>query len=307
MNIVVLGAGAVGCYYGGRLAEAGHDVTLIGRPAHVAAIREHGLTIDSRISGITKSRPSGAKTFPPDLQPDLIFISVKAFDTETAARSLPPDLGSRTVVLSLQNGVGNHSAAQGLLPPGVAVYPTVVYVAVGIARPGVVSHQGRGEIVLPEELSHLAGMFEEAGVPASTTSNIEGMLWNKLLLNASLNALSMITDTSFGTLAGSPHGRAVVERAVAEVMAVAETVGVDIGINEPVQKVLETAESLGSGMSSMWQDFRAGKRIEIEALNGVVVTLGQENGIATPVNATLHAAASLMEQRRDAARSAVGG
>ena len=305
MKIVVLGAGAVGSYYGGRLSEAGHDVTLIGRPSHVEAIRQAGLTIDSSVSGVSESHPSVAEAFPEDLQPDLIFISVKSFDTEAAARSIPSNIGSGTVVLSLQNGVTNHRVVERVLD-GVAVYPTVVYVAVGMARPGVVRHQGRGEIVLPEEVSRLVPMFDQAGVPASTTTNIEGMLWNKLLLNASLNALSMLTDTSFGVLASSPHGRAVVQSAVAEVLAVAESVGVTIGVTDPAQKILQTSESLGDGMSSMWQDYRAGKRTEIDALNGVVVALGRENGIPTPVNATLHAAASLMEQRRDAARVASG-
>ncbi len=138
-------------------------------------------------------------------------------------------------------------------------------------------------------------------MPASTTVNIEGMLWNKLLLNASLNALSMLTETSFGALADSPHGRAVVESAVAEACAVARSTGVEIDVADPAGKVLEVARSLGSGMSSMWQDYRAGKRTEIDALNGVIVRLGRQNGIPTPVNATLYAAASLMEQRRDAA------
>ena len=303
MRIAVLGAGAVGSYYGGRLAEAGHDVTLVGRRSHVDAIRAAGLTIESKVSGPSTSNPEVSETLQTDSDPELVLLTVKAFDTAGAARSINELSTPPKAVLSLQNGVDNHAAAAEVLD-GVDVYPTVVYVAVGLAAPGVVTHHARGEIVLPEELGGLVSVFEDAGIPASTTDNIIGMLWNKLLLNASLNALSMITDTSFGQLASSPDGRWVVRSAVEEAVAVAKSMGIDIGVSDPAAVVLKTAESLGAGMSSMWQDHQAGKKIEIDALNGVVVRGGREHGVPTPVNATLYAAASLIALRQpDAVRA----
>ena len=302
MKIAVLGAGAVGSYYGGRLAEAGHDVTLVGRRSHVAAIRADGLTIDSKVSGTSTSHPEASETLLPESDPELVLLTVKAFDTAGAARSVNESNTRPKAVLSLQNGVDNHAAAAEVLE-GVDVYPTVVYVAVGVTAPGVVTHQARGEIVLPEELGWLVSVFEGASIPASTTDNIIGMLWNKLLLNASLNALSMITDTSFGQLASNPDGRQVVRSAVEEVVAVAKSMGIDVGVSDPVATVLKTAESLGAGKSSMWQDHRAGKKIEIDALNGVVVRAGQRHGVPAPVNATLHAAARLMARQPHAARA----
>ena len=305
MRIAVLGAGAVGSYYGGRLAEAGHDVTLVGRRRHVAAIRAEGLTIESKVSGTSTSRPAVSETLQQDSDPELVLLTVKAFDTAGAARFINELNTPPKAVLSLQNGVDNHVAAAEVLD-GVDVYPTVVYVAVEITAPGVVAHRARGEIVLPEEPGGLVSVFEAAGIPASTTDNIIGMLWNKLLLNASLNALSMITDTSFGQLASSPEGRGVVESAVEEVVAVAKSMGIDGDVSDPVVTVLKAAESLGAGMSSMWQDHQAGKKIETDALNGVVVRSGQEHGVPTPVNATLYAVASLMARRQpDAVRASL--
>ena len=296
MKIAVFGAGAVGSYYGGRLAEAGHDVTLIGRAAHVAAIRSGGLKIESSVFTTSTSHPHAAESLPAGSDPDLVLLTVKAFDTARAGASLKGRIGLGTRVLSLQNGVDNHLAASGGFG-NVGVHPTVVYVAVGLVEPGLIRHLGRGEIVLPEELSDLVPVFAEARIPAKTSGNIEGVLWNKLLLNASLNAMSMITGASFGELAASSDAESVVRAAVAEVLAVARSRKVRIDVDEPARSVLETARSLGDGKSSMWQDYQAGKKIEIEALNGVVVRLGSEAGIDTPVNETLFAMARLMDQR----------
>ncbi len=296
MKIAVLGAGAVGSYYGGRLAEAGHDVTLIGRAAHVAAIRSRGLKIESSVFPTSTSHPHAAESFPAGSDADLVLLTVKAFDSARAAAALKGRIGLGTRVLSLQNGVDNHLAASGGLG-NVVVHPTVVYVAVSLVEPGLIRHLGRGEIVLPAELSDLVAVFDEARIPAKTSVNIEGVLWNKLLLNASLNALSMITGASFGELAANSDAESVVRAAVAEVLTVARSRNVRIDVDEPARSVLETARSLGDGKSSMWQDYQAGKKIEIDALNGVVVRLGSEAGIDTPVNETLFAMARLMDQR----------
>ncbi len=296
MKIAVLGAGAVGSYYGGRLAEAGHDVTLIGRAAHVAAIRSRGLKIESSVFPTSTSHPHAAESFPAGSDADLVLLTVKAFDSARAAAALKGRIGLGTRVLSLQNGVDNHLAASGGLG-NVVVHPTVVYVAVSLVEPGLIRHLGRGEIVLPAELSDLVAVFDEARISAKTSVNIEGVLWNKLLLNASLNALSMITGASFGELAANSDAESVVRAAVAEVLTVARSRNVRIDVDEPARSVLETARSLGDGKSSMWQDYQAGKKIEIDALNGVVVRLGSEAGIDTPVNETLFAMARLMDQR----------
>lgn len=296
MKVLVIGAGAVGSYYGGRLADAGHDVTLVGRRDHVEAIRAHGLVIDSNISGQHVIRVKAVESVTSVNSPDLVLLTVKSYDTEDAAKSLLPLLPSATV-LTLQNGIDNHEIAGRLLGEH-RVFPTVIYVGVRLTRPGVVEHVSRGEIMLPVSLASLADVFNAAGVPAKTTDNILGMVWNKLLLNASCNALGMISGASFGALAASPAARDVIRGAVDEVVRIGVAKGIRWPTENPVEQVFKTAESLGLGLSSMLQDYRAGKRIEIDALNGVIIRMGKAAGIPTPYNSTLYAAARLMEELR---------
>jgi 2-dehydropantoate 2-reductase len=140
-------------------------------------------------------------------------------------------------------------------------------------------------------------VFQNAGIVAKTSDNILGMVWNKLLLNASCNALGMISGASFGELAQSPAAVEVIRGAVEEVIRLSHVKGVRIPGENPADQVIRTADSLGSGLSSMLQDYRAGKRIEIDALNGVVVRMGREFGIPTPYNATLYATGTLMQEQ----------
>lgn len=293
MRVLVVGAGAVGSYYGGRLALAGHEVTLIGRKRHVDAVQAKGLTIDSKITGRHNVQVSAAETLFPSKPPDLVLISVKSYDTEAAARALREFIAPQTVVLSLQNGIDNHEVAGHILGSS-RVHPTVIYVGVRIPEAGTVEHVARGEITLPVELSAMAPVFESAGILAKTTDNIIGMVWSKLLLNASCNALGMICGVSFGELVASPEMREVISGAVEEVVKIAEVKGIRIPGGNYAGQVLKTCESLGPGLSSMLQDYRGRKRIELDALNGVVVRLGKELGIPTPYNSTFYATAKLL-------------
>lgn len=293
MKVLVVGAGAVGSYYGGRLALAGHDVTFIGRKRHVEAIQSSGLTLDSKSTGTHNVRITAAEALFPTSPPDLVFLCVKSYDTEDAAKALLSFIGPQTVVLCLQNGIDNHETAGRILGRN-HVWPSVIYVGVRIPQAGTVEHVSRGEIILPVELSALVPTFEAAGIPAKTTDNILGMVWSKLLLNASCNALGMICAVSFGEMGASPEARDVICGAVDEVVRIAEAKGIRIPGENYSAQVLKTCESLGSGLSSMLQDFRGRKRIEVDALNGAVVRLGKELDIPTPFNATLFAMARIL-------------
>jgi 2-dehydropantoate 2-reductase len=297
MKVLVLGAGAVGSYYGGRLALAGHDLTFIGRQRHVEAIQAHGLTIDSKLTGKHNVRVQAAEQLFASKPPDLVLLCVKSYDTEDAARSLREFIAPQTVVLCVQNGIDNHEIAGRILGTG-RVHASVVYVGVRIPQAGTVEHVSRGEITVPIEISALTPVFEEAGIPARTTDNILGMVWSKLLLNASCNALGMICGVSFGELAAMPEMRDVIGGAVNEVVRIAEAKGIRIPGEDYPAQVLKTCEGLSVGLSSMLQDYRAGKRIEIEALNGVVVRLGKELNIPTPYNAMLYATGKLLQKKR---------
>jgi 2-dehydropantoate 2-reductase len=298
VKVLVVAAGAVGSYYGGRLALAGHDVTLIGRKRHIEAIQANGLTIHSKITGKHNVRVTASETLIPSKPPDVVLLCVKSYDTESVARSLRDFIAPQTVVLCLQNGIDNHEIA-GRILGAARVHPTVIYVGVRISEPGVVEHVARGEIHLALELSALAPVFESAGILAKTTDNILGAVWSKLLLNASCNALGMICAMPFSQLISIAEMRDVISGAVDEVVRIAEAKGVRIPGENYSAQVMKTCESLGPGLSSMLQDYRAGKKLEVEALNGVVVRLGKELGIPTPYNAAFYATAKLMSRKSE--------
>jgi 2-dehydropantoate 2-reductase len=203
MKFAVMGAGAVGCYYGGMLARAGHRVTLIARPAHVQAIQAEGLrlqtqTFDERV-------PLQVSTEPQAVQgADVVLFCVKSNDTESAGALIGPHLAPHTQVWSLQNGVDNAERLAAVL--GRPVAPAVVYVATGMAGPGHVRHHGRGELVLPAWAltPEVLAVFAAAGVPLEGSDNVAGALWAKLVLNCAYNALSASGPVPYGALVQVP-------------------------------------------------------------------------------------------------------
>ncbi len=197
MKIAVMGAGAVGCYYGGMLARDGHSVTLIGRPQHVEAIRRDGLLLDTQTFK-AHVRIDASTEVVAVKDAELVLFCVKSTDTESAAAELKPHLLPGAFVLTLQNGVDNAERLRALLPQEVA--SAVVYVATEMAGPGHLKHNGRGELVIaPSTTSHaVAQMFEKAGVPTEVSDNAIGALWMKLILNCAYNALSAIAQLPYG-------------------------------------------------------------------------------------------------------------
>jgi 2-dehydropantoate 2-reductase len=293
MKIAVMGAGAVGCYYGGMLARAGHEVNLIGRAPHVAAILRDGLFMDTRsfqahvpllattdISGV-----KGAK---------LVLCCVKSTDTEGAAMEMAPWLEPDARILSLQNGVDNADRLQALLPQQVA--PAVVYVATEMAGPGHVKHHGRGELVIgPSAASdEQAKLFATAGVPVQISDNVAGELWAKLILNCAFNALSAITQQPYGRLFAADGVEAVMRDVVHECLAVAQADGVSVP-GDMWQAVQRIAQTMPAQLSSTAQDLARHKRSEVDHLNGHVLRKGTALGIATPVNRVLHTLVKLLE------------
>ena len=288
-RVAVVGAGAVGCYYGGMLARAGVPVTLIGRPAHVEAMRRDGLRLTT--AAFDEHIPVDAST---DLAAiagaALVLVCVKSTDTESTAAQLAAHLAPDACVLSLQNGVDNAPRLQALLQRPVA--PAVVYVATEMAGPGHVRHLGRGELVIPSDIggaltsADLVALFGRASVPVEQSDNVLGALWGKLLLNCGYNAISAITDLPYGRLAAMPDIARTIHDAVAECLAVAEALQVTIP-GDVWASVARIATSMPGQFSSTCQDLRRGKPTEIDHLNGFVVREGERLGIATPLNRAL--------------------
>jgi 2-dehydropantoate 2-reductase len=199
MQIAVIGAGAVGCYYGAMLLRAGHDVTLVGRPAHVEAINSHGLHFES--ASFTGFIPAKAVTAISELQqPDLVLFAVKSGDTDETAKTLKPVLKAETLVLSLQNGVDNPERLRRILSQPVIA--AAVYVASEMPGPGHVKHNGRGELVIgaAPQSAALAKLLSDAGVPTTVADDIDAVQWSKLINNCAYNALSAVAGIPYGEM-----------------------------------------------------------------------------------------------------------
>jgi 2-dehydropantoate 2-reductase len=295
MKIAVMGAGAVGCYYGGLLARAGHEVTLIGRAALVAAVNRDGLRLDTqtfhaRVSVHASTEASAARAA------QLVLFCVKSTDTQQVAALLAPHLAPDALVLSLQNGVDNAQQLQRVLPQTVAA--AVVYVATEMAGPGHVKHHGRGELVLgpAARRDDVLQAFAAASVPVQISDNVTGALWAKLIVNCAYNALSAIAQMPYGEMVQGEGVAAVMHDAVQECLAVARAMQVRVpdGVAEAVPDI---ARSMARQSSSTAQDLARGRRTEIDHLNGYVVRMGEQHGVATPVNRTLLSLVKLLEGR----------
>jgi len=334
VRVAIVGAGAVGCYYGGMLARAGVSVTLVGRPQHVEAMRRDGLRITTatfdehvRVDASTGTAAVAGAA--------LVLVCVKSPDTEATGRELAPHLAPGVRVLSLQNGVDNAGRLQAVIRRPVA--PAVVYVASEMGGPGHVRHMGRGELVIPSDVGVVAptdiaasvdatvdaaaaldatfaprplpdgglasadivALFARAGVPVELSDNVPGALWGKLLLNCGYNAISAITDLPYGRMVTLPGVARTVHDAVAECLAVAGAMDVTIPGDVWVA-VDRIATSMPGQVSSTCQDLRRGKPTEIDHLNGYVVREGDRLGIPVPLNRALHALVKALETRSTA-------
>ncbi|WP_028346361.1 ketopantoate reductase family protein [Bradyrhizobium murdochi] len=300
MQVAVVGAGAVGCYYGGLLLKAGHDVTFIGRQPHVDAINAHGLLLDTK--SFKQHLPAHAATDTTTLAPpDLVLVCVKSADTEEAGQSLVGRLRPETSVLSLQNGVDNAPRLSAVT--GHAVIPVVVYVGSEMAGPGHVRHHGGGDLAIgPSAASAaLAEMLQAAGIGITIADDIERTLWSKLIINCAFNALSAVASIPYGPMLEVKGTRDVVTSAVQEAISVARASGVSIP-DDLMEHILNIPAMMPNQMSSTAQDLARGKPSEIDFLNGHVVRKGAELGIATPTNQALQVMVKLAERGKELSR-----
>ena len=294
LQVAVMGAGAVGCYFGGMLARAGHDVTLIGRPEHVEAISRDGLhmetrTFDEQVRVEASSDPAAADGA------QLVLFCVKSGDTESAGQQIAPYVGNDSVVLCLQNGCDNDHRLRGVLT-GPEVAAAVVFLGSEMCGPGMVRHHGSGELVIgPIRTIHgLARIFEAAAVPTRVSDDVRGALWQKLIINCSYNAISALGRKTYGQMVPSPGVQDVMRDIVDECLAVAAAEGIDVpgDVHGAVRRIVET---IPQQYSSTAQDVLRGKPTEIDYLNGHIVRRGKALGISTPANQVLWAMVKLIE------------
>ncbi len=306
-HIAVMGAGAVGGYFGGMLARAGMRVTFIGRAAFVDAVKRNGLFIDSinfqeTVRVEASSDPSAAQGA------DLVLLCVKTLDTESAAKALEPHVAAGCIVLSLQNGVENVEQIRATTK--LAALPAVVYVGASTPEPGRVKHGARGDLVigvpksdrevgndLQDSVARIAATFEKAGVPCKISENIDADLWSKLLLNCAGNAIAAIGQVGYGAIVREPMSRELVITTAREVVNVASAAGIELQGEQLIAGGVKFLEGMKDVTSSTAQDVARKKKTEIDALNGVIVRKGKELGVATPANFALTALVKLIESK----------
>ena len=294
LEVAVVGAGAVGCYYGAMLARAGFAVTLIGRAWHVEAIRRDGLRflsgdLDERIAiGATTDIAAVAKA-------GLVLFCVKSSDTDIAAAAMAPHLKPGAIVLNMQNGVDNAERIRAHTRN--TVMPMLVYTAATMPESGTVKHTGGGSLVIGRGGEDIAAMFEAAKVPVKIADDIDSELWIKLVMNCAYNAVCALTGMPYGRMVASPEVRTIMVQAADEVMALAKAKGIRLPDDLP-DATIKLAQVMPTTMSSTAQDIAKGRPTEIDHLNGYVVREGARLGVATPVNAMLNALTKLLEQSK---------
>lgn len=300
MKVLVFGAGAVGSTFGGFLSRS-HDVTLLGRRSHLEAIKKNGL----RISGIWGNHHFTKFSFATDFKNllkeefDLILVTVKSYDTESAARMIRKIIRPQTLVISLQNGLGNVEALQRHLPSKQILAGRVIFGAI-LSSPGnikitvMAEPTAIGETTVRKEtprVRKIAKLINDARVPTVSCPDVFKLLWAKVIYNCALNSLASLLNCHYGKLTEQMETRTVMNKVIDEIYEVAAKA--KVGLNPPTaaqyrnlfysKLVARTYDH----RPSMLQDLKKGKRTEIDALNGAIVALGKKYEVKTPVNAEL--------------------
>jgi 2-dehydropantoate 2-reductase len=318
MKFAVFGAGAIGGLIAGRLIETGHDVAVIARGAHLAAIRERGLLIRSTLFAETTYQPR-ASADPGEIGPvDVVVLGVKAHNLTAVAPHLGPLFGPETICFTTQNGLpwwyfaglsGRWAGTrlESVDPGGTIaahidarrVIGSVVYISAGLTEPGVLDHVEGARLPIGEldgsrsaRVQELAAVFSEAGLRSSVRSDIRADIWTKLLGNATFNPISALTRGDMKQLLDLPETRALIAEGMEEVRAVAAALGVSIAIS--TERRIAGAGQVGNHKTSMLQDLEAGRALELDPILGAVVELAAKTGVAVPRLESIYACAKLL-------------
>jgi 2-dehydropantoate 2-reductase len=297
MRIAVMGAGGVGGYFGARLARAGHDVAFIARGAHLAAMRERGLTVKSALGEVHLPKPTVTDDPATLGWFDVVLFAVKLWDTESAAAAIKPLLAAGGVVVPFQNGVESIERIGAVLGRE-PVMGGAAYIAATIAEPGVIAHTGTMArllfgAVLPSQRNatqELLGACKGAGIDAEMAEDIRKTLWIKFGFLVALSGMTAATRQPIGVIRADPDLRATFEAAIREVWEVGRARGIALP-DDFVAQQMRFGDGLPAEMrASMLNDLEAGHRLEAPWLSGAVARMAREAGGAAPVNATLYAA-----------------
>lgn len=290
MRVLVMGTGGVGGYYGGMLAQQGHEVVFVARGAHLEALQARGLELRTT-GGTVRLNPITAVARPADAGGsfDLVLFTVKTYDTEGAAAAIEPVVGTSTAVLPLQNGVDAVDQLQAVLGPG-PVLGGMTQIGARIVEPGVVERfspfcqvvLGEPAGGLSERGERIAAALREFGIDASASADVQRALWEKFMLLAPLASLTSAANVASGELRAAPEGAALFRTLRGEVAAVGRAAGVNLP-EESVESVEKFFVNLpATHTTSMQRDYDGQRRVELEHLAGTVVRRGQALGVPTP-------------------------
>ncbi len=291
MKILVMGAGGVGGYYAGALSRAGHDVTIVARGEHLAAIARDGLRVESVSFGDFTVHP--AVTDRPDEShaADLVLFCVKGYDNPAAIELIRPAVGPGASVLTLQNGIGAGDQLEAAFGPG-KVLLGATYIDGDKKAPGIVAETGKSPLIVfgerdgsvTERAERVRAAFDGAGVPIELSRNVTRALWEKLVYICGWSGMICVTRAFFPEIFETPEAETMTRMAMEEARAVGQAKGIDLE-DDVVEATLDEFRNVGENpVSSMFTDLRKGGRLEIEVLNGAVSRMGWETGVATPVN-----------------------
>jgi 2-dehydropantoate 2-reductase len=295
MKIVILGPGALGCLFGGFLARAGEEVTLLDyRPERAEKLSAKGLTIVTPTDEFQV--PITATTYPETIGPaDLLIVLVKAFATTEAAQTARPCVGEQTSILTLQNGLGNIEALTEIFG-AERVIGGVTSNGATLLSTGEVKHTGAGETLIGEisgeltfRLEKIKQTFDKASLPTTLTRDLPGAQWGKLVFNCAVNPIAALTGRRNGEILQEPSLVDLLGAVAQEAAGIAAALGIKLPYDDPTAKVIQVCEATAENVNSMLADILGGRPTEIDQINGAVVKTAQRLGLAAPLNAALTA------------------
>jgi len=296
MKIYGIGVGAVGGYFGGKLAKAGLDVTFISRDKTLDALKKDGLRIESYTGNFTIKKPNVAHDFKTLADADLILLCVKSYSTKEVAKALKDKIKDDTIIISMQNGIENEDIIAKTLGAD-RVIGSVVFITSSMPKYGLIKHTSFGKIILGElngeitdRVKKFERMFLDAGIPVGVTTNIKKELWKKLMLNIPYNGFTSVVRGALSNYFQISEAQECFLRALKEVQQVAQMEGLYLTDDDVESALIFTkAEGFTTFKSSTLQDIEAGKPLEIEALLGAVIRAANKHNVDVPINKLLYA------------------
>ncbi len=291
MNIVIFGAGAIGSLFGGLLSKM-HDVVLIGRSSHVNAVRKNGLKVIGKTQLNVKIHAEELVNNV-EIYPDLLILTVKAYDTESAMKQARKIIDDDTVVLSLQNGLDNIEIMKKYVDCKKVIAGVTTHGAF-FSNPGIVEHTGMGGTILGEldgkktlRIENIVNAFNQSDIVTDLSEEIIKEMWVKAVVNSSINPLTAFFQCKNGYLLENPILKSIVEEVCDESTAVANTQGLNLYGKKMFDRTVDVIKKTSENYSSMLQSLKRGKKTEIDSINGKIVEIGKIHNVDTLINETL--------------------